>query len=229
MKRTTASERALVLAPRGRDAEVATRMLTEATLETSACKSLPELIAELDRGAGLVVLTEEAIATADLSMLSAWIADQQEWSDLPFVLLTNRGGLERNPAATRYLEVLGNVTFLERPFHPTTLISIVRSAIRARRRQYEARARLLAIQDSEARYRTLFENIEVGFCIIEMVFDGEGKPVDYRFIEANPAFDQQAGFHADGRLVSDIFPNHEQHWFDFYGKVAETGAPGRVE
>ncbi|WP_415837140.1 ATP-binding protein [Sphingomonas sp. IC4-52] len=205
-------------------------MLTEAKLAADPCQTLASLIAQLDRGAGLVVLTEEAIATADLSPLSAWIADQEEWSDMPFVLLTSRGGgLERNPAAARYLEVLGNVTFLERPFHPTTLISIVRSAIRARRRQYEARARLLALQDSEARYRTLFENIEVGFCIIEMVFDDDGRPVDYRFIEANPAFDQQAGFHPGGRLMRDILPGHEQHWFDFYGKVAMTGVPGRVE
>ena len=230
MKRTTASERALVLAPRGRDAAVATAMLAEAGLEAFACASLPSLIAQLDRGAGLVVLTEEAIATADLSLLSAWIADQEEWSDMPFVLLTSHGGgLERNPAAARYLELLGNVTFLERPFHPTTLISIAHSAIRARRRQYEARARLRALQDGETRYRTLFENIEVGFCILEMVFDGDGRPVDYRFIEANPAFEQQAGFHADGRLMRDIVPDHEQHWFDFYGKVATTGVTGRVE
>ncbi len=108
-----------------------------------ACRSLPDLIAELNVGAGVVVVTEEALATADLSALAAWIAEQQEWSDLPFVLLTGHGGgLERNPAARRYLDVLGNTTFLERPFHPTTLISLVRAALRGRRRQYEARARV---------------------------------------------------------------------------------------
>ena len=61
----------------------------------------------------------------------------------PFVLLTQRGGgLERNPEAGRFLDVLGNVTFLERPFHPTTFVSLAQSALRGRRRQYEARARL---------------------------------------------------------------------------------------
>ena len=61
----------------------------------------------------------------------------------PFVLLTQRGGgLERNPEASRFLEVLGNVTFLERPFHPTTFVSLAQSALRGRRRQYEARVRL---------------------------------------------------------------------------------------
>ncbi len=59
------------------------------------------------------------------------------------MLLTQRGGgLERNPEAGRFLEVLGNVTFLERPFHPTTFVSLAQSALRGRRRQYEARARL---------------------------------------------------------------------------------------
>ena len=178
MKRSTVSERALVLAPRGRDAALASAMLAEAHLETAVCPSLSHLVAELDRGAALVIVTEEAIATSDLSALSEWLGGQEEWSDLPFILLTSRGGgLERNPAAARHLEVLGNVTFLERPFHPTTLISIVRSAVRARRRQYDARARLIALQDSEARYRTLFENIEVGFCIIDMIFDDAGQPV----------------------------------------------------
>lgn len=230
MKRTTVSERALVLAPRGRDAAIATGMLGEAGISASACTSLDDLIGELNRGAGLVVVTEEAIASADLSPFSGWVADQQEWSDLPIILLTSRGGgLERNPAAARHLAVLGNVTFLERPFHPTTLVSLVRSAVRARRRQYDARARLLALQDSEARYRTLFENIEVGFCIIEMIFDDDGHPTDYHFIEANPAFEEQAGFDPTGKRMREVIPNHEQHWFDFYGAVATTGTPGRTE
>ncbi len=143
MKRSTFSERALILAPHGRDAAIAVAMLGEAGTIAEACQSLPDLIAELNVGAGVVVVTEEALATADLSALVTWIADQQEWSDLPFVLLTRHGGgLERNPAARRYLDVLGNTTFLERPFHPTTLISLVRAALRGRRRQYEARARV---------------------------------------------------------------------------------------
>ncbi|MDJ0277595.1 PAS domain S-box protein [Sphingomonas sp. 2R-10] len=230
MKQRTVSERALVLAPIGRDAAIATGILAEAGLEAAACPALAALIGELDHGAGLVVMTEEAIATADLAPFSDWIAVQEEWSDLPIILLTSRGGgLERNPAAARHLDVLGNVTFLERPFHPTTLVSLARSAIRARRRQYEARARLLALQESEARYRTLFENLEVGFCIIEMILDSNGNPVDYRFVEANPAFETQAGFDPAGRRVREIVPDHEQHWFDFYGAVATTGIAGRVE
>src|SRR5205085_10609225 len=92
---------------------------------------------------GFAVVTEEALAGTDLHALSEWIEAQPEWSDFPFVLLTQRGGgLERNPEAGRFLEVLGNVTFLERPFHPTTFVSLAQAALRARQRQYEARARL---------------------------------------------------------------------------------------
>src|SRR4051812_23447634 len=82
-------------------------------------------------------------------------------SDLPFVLLTQKGGgLERNPEAGRLLDALGNVTFLERPFHPTTLVSLARAALRARLRQYEARARLEELQQSEERLRTANETLE---------------------------------------------------------------------
>ena len=65
--------------------------------------------------------------------LSQWIAAQPPWSDFPFILLTGHGGgLERNPAAAHFVQILGNVTFLERPFHPTTLISVVQTGLRGR-------------------------------------------------------------------------------------------------
>lgn len=118
-------------------------MLAEAGMASFACRSIEQLVAEMDKGAGFGLVTEEALRTVDLHALSEWLSAQPEWSDFPFILLTMRGGgLERNPAAGRYLETLGNVTFLERPFHPTTMVSLARSARRARRRQYDARSRL---------------------------------------------------------------------------------------
>jgi signal transduction histidine kinase len=137
------SERALVLAPHGRDAEVAATMLREAGVISLSCHSIHHIVDEMEKGAGFGLITEEALRTADLHPLARWIAAQPEWSDFPFILLTLRGGgLERNPEAARYLQTLGNVTFLERPFHPTTLVSLAQSARRARRRQYDARSRL---------------------------------------------------------------------------------------
>ena len=107
------SEQALILAPLGRDAQVAERVLAEAGLRSRTCSDMVELRRELEVGAGFAVVTEEALATADVNDLAAWIDAQPEWSDFPFVLLTHRGGgLERNPQAARYLGMLGNVTFV---------------------------------------------------------------------------------------------------------------------
>ena len=137
------SERALILAPQGRDGAVARAMLGEAGLRGDVVDDASQFVSSLRAGAGFAVVTEEAITGTDLRALSDWLDGQPEWSDFPFVLLTRRGGgLERNPEAGRFLEVLGNVTFLERPFHPTTFVSLAQSALRGRRRQYEARARL---------------------------------------------------------------------------------------
>jgi len=149
--RSDKSERALLLAPHGRDAFVALDMLAEAGLEGDIVGDVEQLVDRLARGAGLAVVTEEAISGGSLHALSRWLDEQPEWSDFPFVLLTRRGGgLERNPQASRYLDVLGNVTFLERPFHPTTFVSLAQSALRGRRRQYEAGARLKELNDLAA-------------------------------------------------------------------------------
>ncbi len=160
MRNGAVSERALILAPLGRDALVAGRMLEEAGIGSHACGDLTELLAELEAGAGFALVTEEALVNADLHPISAWIEAQPEWSDFPFVLLTRSGGgLERNPLASRLLRTLGNVTVIERPFHPTILISLVEAALRGRRLQYEARARLEMLRDSERQFRTLADSI----------------------------------------------------------------------
>ncbi|SFP47257.1 hybrid sensor histidine kinase/response regulator [Sphingomonas rubra] len=225
------SERAIILAPHGRDAAIAAAMLTEAGLRATVCGSLPELVGELAQGAGFALLTEEGMHADNLQPLVQWLEAQPEWSDFPFVLLTRKGGgIERNPAAKRFLDILGNVTFLERPFHPTTLISLARSALRGRRRQYEARARLEELHRGADKYRSLFESIDSGFCIIEMVFDANGAPVDYVFVEANPAFERQTGLiDAVGRSMRSLVPEHEQRWFEIYGKVARSGEHVRFE
>ncbi len=231
MKRSTISERALVLAPRGRDAAIAAGMLGEAGVEATICSTLPMLLDALNLGAGFVVVTEEAIATADLRGLAAWIESQEEWSDLPFILLTTRGGgLERNPAAARHLEMLGNVTFLERPFHPTTLVSLARAAIRGRRRQYDARARLLALRDSEARFRTLFDTMDEGFCVIEFLDGPHGALSDYVHVQANAAYERHTGiFNVVGQRLRDMVPDEAESWLERYRGVLVTGAPIRFE
>lgn len=86
-----------------------------------------------------------------------------------------------------------------------------------------------ALAESESRYRTLFESIDVGFCIIEVTFDEADRAVDYRIVEANPAFERQTGADVVGRWVTEFAPDLERHWFDTYGSVALTGEPAHFE
>ena len=173
------SERALILAPRGRDAAIACALLQEAGIPADICRDIYALMDEIGRGAGLAVVTEEAFQTADLKHLSDWIARQPPWSDFPFVLLTERGGgLERNPAAAR----------LRRPRQrhlPRAPVSsddpreLARTALRGRRRQYQARALLLELASERARFQTAIENMPVGVGLIDL---------DGTVVLANPAF-----------------------------------------
>jgi len=79
---------------------------------------------------------------------------------------------------------------------------------------------------SEERYRSLFNSLIEGFCIIEMLFDADERPIDYRFLEINPAFEAQTGLrNAQGKLMRELAPEHEAHWFEIYGNVALTGEP----
>ncbi len=86
------------------------------------------------------------------------------------------------------------------------------------------------IRESEAQYRALFESIDEGFCVIEVMFDEEGRPFDYRFIEANPAFERHTGLvQPVGRSAREMIPELDSSWYEIYGRVAQTGEPVRVE
>ncbi len=120
---------------------MATTLLEEAGIASTACNDLAMLTQALGDHASFAIVAEEAVRTADLRAIAAWVEAQPSWSDLPFIILTHRGGGPgRNPVTDRLTEALGNVTLLERPFHPRTFISVARSAFKGRRRQYEARA-----------------------------------------------------------------------------------------
>ena len=87
-----------------------------------------------------------------------------------------------------------------------------------------------SLRQSEERYRTLFESMEDGFCIIELLFDEANTPIDYRFLETNPAFEQQTGLReAVGQSARQLIPDLEHDWFEVYGRVALTGEPIRFE
>jgi signal transduction histidine kinase len=132
--------RTLILAPNGRDAVVAKGILRDASIRGEICLDVEELVTELKRGADTAIITEEAVNNHDVRVLADWVSSQQAWSDFPFVVLTKHGGgLEKNPRAAGLMQLLGNATFLERPFHPTTLVSLVQAALRSRSKQHECR------------------------------------------------------------------------------------------
>ena len=91
------------------------------------------------------------------------------------------------------------------------------------------RARLIQqLRESEERYRDLFNSMDEGYCVIEMIFDAHERAVDYRFVEVNRAFEKQTGLRdATGKRMREFSPNHEAHWFETYGQISLTGEPRR--
>jgi signal transduction histidine kinase/CheY-like chemotaxis protein len=149
--------RVLVLAPTALDASITTRILGDAGIACTACPTLDAVAAELERGAAAVLLTEEFMAQG-AEALTGFIARQAPWSDLPVLLLARSGA--DSPAVARAMHLLGNVTVLERPVRVAALVSTVRTALRARERQYQARAHFAdqqrateALRETEAELR----------------------------------------------------------------------------
>lgn len=93
----------------------------------------------------------------------------------------------------------------------------------------ELEASRAALRQSEERFRTILESIEAAFAIVQVKFDADDRPVDYRFVEANPAFERQAGVNLRGKWVTEFAPNLERFWFETYGHVAKTGEPASFE
>jgi len=118
--------------------------------------------------------------------------------------------------------VLGSVRQHELTEAAETLNAQLQEEI-AERKQVET-----ALRESEDRYRNLFNSMDEGYCIIEMIFDKREKPVDYRFLEVNRAFDKQSGMHdVVGKRMLEFVTEIEEHWLVNYGKVAVTGEPVR--
>jgi PAS domain S-box-containing protein len=234
------SERAVILAPTGRDGSVAAALIKEAGYYANICSDLAALLREMEGGAGLAVIADEAIKTADLRGLMRWLNEQPAWSDFPIVLLTHQGGgPERNPDAARLGQVLGNVTFIERPFHPTTLVSVVGSAVRGRRRQYETRRILADLTESEGLLQTALDAGHLGTLELHLPeFELQASDTCKAFFGRKPgeAFSYQdllAAVHPDDRArrlevlnlaiatgsdysmeYRNIWPDGSQHWVD---------------
>jgi signal transduction histidine kinase/ActR/RegA family two-component response regulator len=131
-----------ILAPTGKDAALTAAVLSEGAIASIICSDVSAVERVVEKGAGALLVAEEAIASHGLHVLAAALSRQPTWSDLPVLLLT-RYGADSSTVANA-LQVLGNVTLLERPVRPATLVSAVRAALKARERQYQVGTNLAA-------------------------------------------------------------------------------------
>ncbi|MCJ2033017.1 PAS domain S-box protein [Methylobacterium sp. J-068] len=103
------------------------------------------------------------------------------------------------------------------------LLAVSRDVTAARKAEEELAA-------SETRYRDLYDSIDAGFCVIEVRVDADERPLDYRFLEVNPAFERQSGLtDVLGKWMRELAPGHEEHWFEIHDRIARSGEPERFE
>lgn len=220
----------LVLAPTGKDGALAVATLGQAEIRAKACADLQELAARCGEATDALLIAQEALVTSDLPILLETLARQPAWSDIPLIILTSSGG--NDEISLRALEIFGpsaNVTLLERPFRVVTLLSTVRVALRARRRQREVRD-LLAQRDM------VLNSISDAFSALDS---------EWRYIYLNERVAEQSGMTREqliGRKIWDVFPqlvggefqqrclralaegqpDHFEHFHEEWGRWLET-------
>jgi signal transduction histidine kinase/ActR/RegA family two-component response regulator len=154
----TARDAFLVIAPSGRDCQVIGELLASARLDWAADNDGDRLLESLETGdAAGAVITDDALGRIGAARLREAIERQPPWSDFPFVLLTRRGEARHG---SRSIEELVNVTILERPLHPASLISAARSALRARLRQRLAASHVADLEKARGELRELADTLE---------------------------------------------------------------------
>jgi PAS domain S-box-containing protein len=194
--------RILVLVTTTKDASLTRGILQRAGIACTVCGDLDTVVRELEAGAGALLVAEECVSYERAGDLIALIRRQPPWSDLPVLLLTRQGA--DSPEAMQAPDTLGNVTLLERPTRVNSLVSVVRAALRARERQYQARARLTelehatdAIWESEKRHRMLVEQVK-DYAIF--MVDPQGRPTSW-----NEGVKRVFGFDESEFLGSEIY------------------------
>jgi len=140
-------DRVLVLAPTARDAALTRSIFDHAAIDCFCCDDVDEIVEQLENGGSAVLLPEESIDENRKDRLHQWLVRQAPWSDLPILVIARPGA--DSASVAQAMDLLGNVTVLERPTRVTALVSAVRTAIRARRRQYQTREHLLEMARSE--------------------------------------------------------------------------------
>ncbi|MBT2335241.1 response regulator [Variovorax paradoxus] len=142
-------QRILLRTATSRDAFMANAVLARAEIMAHTCESLCELVRGLQEGAGAIMLAEEVLADPAAAALTEALGSQPPWSDLPVLVLARQGA--DSPVIVKAMDRLANVTVIERPMRVASLISTVRTALRARNRQYQLRGLLDGLRESDQR------------------------------------------------------------------------------
>lgn len=151
----------LVFAPFGKDAVLIERVLQQSAIAVRVISTLQDLAAAISEDAGAAIIAEEALQNGAISAVALRLAAQPTWSDFPLLVLTGSGmSTASTESEVSSRAPLGSVTLLERPLRPVTLISAVRSALLARRRQYEVREHLRQRQAAEDALRRAHDALE---------------------------------------------------------------------
>jgi signal transduction histidine kinase len=166
MEKNNTDERVLVLAPLGQDARVMCELLVSHAIETWACRSPLECLAEINAGAGALLLTEEALALEGTLELLESLKSQPAWSELPVIILTTGGEQRLVRLMGMAAAAAGTITILERPIATRTLLRSVEVALNSRRRQYQVRdllvdQRRIAQALNEAHFRLADHALEL--------------------------------------------------------------------
>lgn len=248
-------ERILVLAPRGRDAQVIAQVLERDALRCVVCPDYQALLREVRLPSGAALIAEEALHGVDMQLLADYLAQQASWSDFPFVVLVSQQTVQANAGARSMLRSLGNVVLLERPINAETLRSAAASALRARRRQYQARSDLQERISSEERLRIALQAGLLGSWELLLpdrsLYASKNCKANFGYAEDAPfghddlvaaihpddrERQQKAVQHAlDARADLDIecrviWPDGTLHWVHVQGKVScsERGQPEKL-
>lgn len=167
--------RVLVLAPFGRDSDEICETLRRGDIEAEPCGHVDLLLREIRRGAGVALLSDDVLRPGALRELSDVLNEQPTWSDFPLLVLTSpaRSGSQHHLRATG-IDGASYLNLLERPLHAATLLSAVRTALQARRRQYEVRDELVArkqaeetLREREATLSAVLDALPVGVVIAD--------------------------------------------------------------
>jgi PAS domain S-box-containing protein len=199
-------QRILMLAPTGKDAALTRSILDRAGVACHCCADLPDVCEELERGVGALLMAEEAVLPNGHRGLVEWLSGQPPWSDLPILVLARPGA--NSAAVAQSMDLLGNVTVLERPTRVAALVSTVRSALRARQRQYQ-------IRDHLAERERNFETQALLAAIVTSSDDAiVSKTMEGIILTWNAGAERLFGYSAAetiGRPITMLIPPERQH------------------